>query len=91
MIALVGTGTLFISALIVAASLLFGYSLGGSSRNKREVLATTTAARKAAIALFIATTSFSDPNVLTMVLAFSFIGVVESAGIASIWGRWTTG
>jgi BASS family bile acid:Na+ symporter len=51
------------------------------------VLATTTAARNAAIALFIATTGFSDPNVLTTVLAFSFIGVVGSGLIAGVWRR----
>ncbi|AGB39933.1 bile acid:sodium symporter family protein [Natronococcus occultus] len=90
MIGLFGTGTLLVSIGIVAASLLLGYVLGGPARTRREVLATTTAARNAAIALFIATTSFSDPNVLTIVLAFSFIGVVGSAGLARMWGRRTS-
>lgn len=89
MIGLFGTGTLFVSIVIVAASLLLGYVLGGPARTRREVLATTTAARNAAIALFIATTSFSDPDVLTIVLAFSFIGVVGSAVLAKIWDRRT--
>lgn len=85
MVSLVGTGTLGISAIAVVASLLLGYVLGGPARTTREVLATTTAARNAAIALFIATTGFSNPNVLTIVLAFSFIGVVGSGLIARAW------
>jgi BASS family bile acid:Na+ symporter len=87
MVSLVGTGTLGLSAVAVGASLALGYGLGGPARGTREVLATTTAARNAAIALFIATTGFSDPNVLTTVLAFSFIGVVGSGLIAGVWRR----
>lgn len=84
-VSLIGTGTLGISAIAVGASLSLGYVLGGPARTTREVLATTTAARNAAIALFIATTGFSNPNVLTIVLAFSFIGVVGSGVIARVW------
>lgn len=87
MVSLVGTGTLGLSAVAVGASLVLGYGLGGPARGTREVLATTTAARNAAIALFIAMTGFSDPNVLTTVLAFSFIGVVGSGLIAGVWRR----
>ena len=85
MLSLVGTGTLSISAVAVGIWLLLGYGLGGPERGAREVLATTSAARNAAIALFIATAAFSDPNVLTTVLAFSFVGVVGSALIARVW------
>lgn len=91
MVSLIGTGTLGLSAIAVGASLLLGYGLGGPARATREVLATTTAARNAAIALFIATTGFSNPNVLTTVLAFSFIGVVGSGLIASIWRQQPVG
>jgi len=91
MVSLVGTGTLGLSAVAVGASLVLGYWLGGPTRGTREVLATTTAARNAAIALFIATTGFSNPNVLTTVLAFSFIGVVGSGLIASVWRRHPAG
>ncbi|RBI59765.1 sodium symporter [halophilic archaeon] len=87
MVLLIGTGTLLISVVLVGAALLLGYVLGGPAQDTREVLATTTAARNAAIALFIATTSFADPNVLTVVLAFSFIGVVASGLIAGAWRR----
>lgn len=85
MVSVIGTGALGISAIAVGASLSLGYVLGGPARTTREVLATTTAARNAAIALFIATTGFSNPNVLTIVLAFSFIGVVGSGVIARVW------
>ncbi|WP_425499296.1 bile acid:sodium symporter family protein [Natronosalvus caseinilyticus] len=89
MITLIGTGTLFISVVVICVSLFLGYVLGGPGRNTREVLATTTTARNAAIALFIATTSFSDPDVLMVVLAFSFVGVVLSGLLAGMWGRRT--
>ncbi|WP_206664926.1 bile acid:sodium symporter family protein [Halorubrum salsamenti] len=91
MISLVGTDTLWLSAVVVGASLLLGYGLGGPARGTREVLATTTAARNAAIALFIATTGFSDPSVLTTVLAFSSIGVVGSGLVASVWRQRSVG
>ena len=91
MLALVGTGTLGVSTVVVAASLALGYALGGPARATREVLATTTAARNAAIALFIATAGFSDPDVLTTVLAFSVVGVVGSALLASAWRRRSAG
>ena len=85
MISLVGTGTLSISAVAVGIWLLLGYGLGGPERSAREVLATTSAARNAAIALFIATAAFSNPNVLTTVLAFSFVGVIGSVVVARRW------
>jgi BASS family bile acid:Na+ symporter len=87
MVLLVGTGTLLISVVLVATALLLVYIFGGPTRDTREVLSTTTAARNAAIALFIATTSFTDLDVLTVVLAFSFIGVVASGLIAGVWRR----
>lgn len=87
MVRLIGTGTLFVSIVVVVAALVLGYAFGGPERRTREVLATTTAARNAAIALFIATASFEDPDVLTVVLAFSFIGVVISAMLAGEWRR----
>ncbi|WP_198526088.1 bile acid:sodium symporter family protein [Haloferax sp. ATB1] len=91
MVSLVGTGTLGVSTVVVGASLMLGYYLGGPAQGTREVLATTTAARNAATALFISTTGFSDSNVLTAVLAFSVIGVVGSGLIASVWRRQPAG
>ncbi len=84
---LVGTGTLFISVAVVVGSLLLGYSLGGPAKHTREVLATTTAARNVAIALLIGTTSFHDPGVLTIIVAFGLISLVISGPVASLWGR----
>lgn len=84
---LVGTGTLFISVVVVGGALLLGYALGGPAKSTREVLATTTAARNVAIALLIATASFRDPAVLTIVVAFGLISLVVSGPVASSWGR----
>lgn len=82
---LVGTGTLGLSAAAVAVSLALGYVFGGPIREQREVLATTTAARNAAIALFIATAGFSNPDVLAVVLGFSFVSVVGAGILACAW------
>lgn len=87
MSSLVGTGALGISAVAVVISLALGYAFGGPAKERREVLATTTTARNAAIALFIATTGFSNPDVLAVVLGFSFISVVGAGILASVW-RW---
>ena len=59
--------------------------VGGPIRKQREVLATTTAARNAAVALFIATAGFSNPNVLAVVPGFSFVSVVGAGILASAW------
>ncbi|MFD1514484.1 bile acid:sodium symporter family protein [Halomarina rubra] len=82
---LVGTGLLGLSAAAVVISLALGYVFGGPIRTQREVLATTTAARNAAIALFIATAGFSNPNVLAVVLGFSFVSVVGAGILAGLW------
>jgi BASS family bile acid:Na+ symporter len=82
---LVGTGTLGLSAVVVAVSLVAGYALGGPLRERREVLATTTTARNAAVALFIAAAGFSNPDVLAIVLGFSFVSVVGAGVVASLW------
>ncbi|WP_339106182.1 bile acid:sodium symporter [Haloterrigena salinisoli] len=83
-ISLVGTGTLGLSAAAVGVSLALGYAFGGPIQERREVLATTTTARNAAIALFIATAGFSSPDVLSVVLAFSFISVIGAGVLASV-------
>ncbi len=67
---LVGTGTLFNSVVVVGDAILLGYALGGPAKRIREVLVTTTAARNVAIALLIATTSFREPGVLTIIVVF---------------------
>ncbi len=85
LLSLVGTGALAISTVAVAASLALGYALGGPKPAHREVLATTTTARNAAIALFIATAGFSDPDVLAIVIGFSFVCVLGAGALASVW------
>ena len=85
MVSLVGTGILGISAVAVGVSLGLGYVLGGPIRDRREVLATTTTARNAAIALFIATAGFSNPAVLAVVLGFSTISVLGAGVLSSVW------
>lgn len=87
LVSLAGTGTLLAAIAIVGGALLLGYALGGPSKRTRQVLATTTAVRNAAIALLIATTNFADPSILTMIVAFSVISVLVSGVLAGEWGH----
>jgi predicted Na+-dependent transporter len=86
-LSLVGTGTLLAAVVVAGGALLFGYAFGGPAQRTRQVLATTTGVRNASIALLIATQNFADPNVLTMIVAFSVIGVIASGLIAGEWGK----
>ncbi|MFW5939191.1 MAG: hypothetical protein ACOCQU_01955 [Halolamina sp.] len=85
MLTLVGSGTLGLAVVVVAASLGLGYALGGPIRDRREVLATTATARTAAVALFVATAGFSNPDVLAVVLGFSFVSVSGAGAVAAAW------
>lgn len=85
MVSLGGTGTLGISVVAVGVSLVLGYAFGGPLTERREVLSTTTTARNAAVALFIATAGFSNPDVLAAVLGFSFVSVVGAGAVAGLW------
>ncbi|QIO24995.1 bile acid:sodium symporter family protein [Haloarcula sp. JP-L23] len=82
---LVGTGVMIISSVIVVCSMIAGYAFGGPDKSTREVLATSTTARNAAIALLVATTSFPSPDVLVTIIAFSLVSVIVPGITASVW------
>lgn len=82
---LVGTGVMIISSVIVVGSMITGYAFGGPEKSTREVLATSTTARNAAIALLVATTSFPSPDVLVTIIAFSLVSVIVPGIAAGVW------
>jgi BASS family bile acid:Na+ symporter len=71
----VGSWALFASALFVAFTLAAGFLLGGPEAGARRVLGLGTAQRNIAAALLIGTTSFSDPEVVTMLLVETIVGL----------------
>jgi len=84
-----GTGGILAGLLILAAGLGTGWVLGGPARSTREVLALGTAQRNIAAALVVAGQSFSDPNVVVMVVVVAIVGLVVLMTTARVIGRGT--
>jgi len=84
-----GTGGILAGLLILAAGLGTGWALGGPARSTREVLALGTAQRNIAAALVVAGQSFSDPNVVVMVVVVAIVGLVVLMTTARVIGRGT--
>lgn len=86
-IGLIGTGGILAALLLIAGGVVFGYLLGGPSSDTRSVLALGTGQRNIAAALLVATQSFTDPQVLAMVLVGSTLGLIVLLPLASEFGR----
>jgi len=84
-----GTGGILAGLLFLAAGLGTGWVLGGPARSTREVLALGTAQRNIAAALVVAGQSFSDPNVVVMVVVVAIVGLVVLMTTARVIGRGT--
>jgi len=67
----IGMNGLLAMLLLIAASMVIGWMLGGPDRGTRRVLTVNTSMRNVALALAIASRSFPDANVDVGVLAFS--------------------
>ena len=61
--------------ILILASMLIGWVLGGPNKNNRRVLATGTSMRNAALCLLIAQKNFPDTSVDVSVVAFSALMV----------------
>lgn len=68
-------------------SVVLGYWLGGPGVGTRRSLAITSLSRTAGIALFVADTSFPDPHVRAMIVAYGLVQVIVGAILAFIWSR----
>jgi bile acid:Na+ symporter, BASS family len=73
--------------LLLASSLAIGWLCGGPDQPTRKALALTAAARNAAVALVIATSSFAGTPAVTAVVAYALVSMVGSLGFALWSGR----
>ena len=71
-----GTGGIFAGVLFLAAGFAIGWALGGPQRETRTVLGLGTAQRNIAAALVVANQSFTDPNVVVMVVVVAVVGLL---------------
>jgi BASS family bile acid:Na+ symporter len=75
-LAVFGTGGILGGLLFIAAGLGIGWLLGGPGRDTRLVLGQGTAQRNIAAALVVASQSFSDTNVVVMVVVVAIVGLL---------------
>lgn len=69
-----GTGAYIAATVLIGGALLIGYLLGGSRPADKAVMGLGTGQRNISAALLVATTNFSDPEVLVIVLVGSVVG-----------------
>ena len=86
-LAVFGTGGILAGLLFLAAGLGVGWVLGGSSRENRAVLGLGTAQRNIAAALVVANQSFTDPNVVVMVVVVAIVGLLVLMPLSRALGR----
>jgi BASS family bile acid:Na+ symporter len=72
----IGSGAVLASILFVGLAFASGFLLGGPEAGTRRVLGLGTGQRNIAAALLIATNSFSDPQVITMLLVETIVGLI---------------
>jgi bile acid:Na+ symporter, BASS family len=76
MLAMVGSGAIFVGLVIVVAAFGIGYALGGKTDSLHDVGALGTAQRNTAAGVIIATQNFSDPNVLVIITVANTLGII---------------
>lgn len=76
--------------LLLAASLVAGWLLGGRGPGFRKTMALTTALRNVGVGLVIVTGAFAGTPAVTAALAYGLVGVLGSLGLALVWG-WRRG
>ncbi|MFC1618174.1 bile acid:sodium symporter family protein [Patescibacteria group bacterium] len=84
-----GTGAILAILILLAVSVGVGYLLGGKNKDNRKVIALGTGQRNLAAAMVVALGNFSEPEVMTMVIAASLIIVVTLLIVARLMGRKT--
>lgn len=86
-ISLIGTGGILAALVLIAGGAVIGYLLGGPGADTRSVLSLGTGQRNIAAALLVSTQSFTDPQVLAMVLVGSTLGLFILLPVAGELGR----
>jgi BASS family bile acid:Na+ symporter len=71
-----GTRGIIAGFLLIALGFGIGWMLGGPGVDTRRALALATAQRNIAAAFVVASESFSDPNVVIMVVAVTIVGLL---------------
>ena len=74
-------------SLMVGATLLFGWLLGGRDSNQRKTMAITTSTRNVGVALVIVASSFPGTVVVTAATAFALFQIIAVVLVAVVWGR----
>ncbi|MGH8623433.1 MAG: bile acid:sodium symporter family protein [Burkholderiales bacterium] len=75
-IAVVGTRAILAGVLFIAIGFVIGLLLGGPAADTRPVLGLGTAQRNIAAALVVGSQSFTDPNVVVMVVVIAVVSLV---------------
>lgn len=76
LLGVVGTGAFLATALLIAGALLTGFLLSSGGPANRSVMALGTGQRNISAALLVATTNFTDPEVILIVMVGSVVGLV---------------
>src|SRR5260370_21574142 len=87
LIGVIGTGGILATLILIAGGVVVGFLLGGPGGDTRSVLGLGTGQRNISAALLIATASFTDPQVLAMVLVGSTVGLFILLPLAFEVGR----
>jgi BASS family bile acid:Na+ symporter len=86
----VGTGAFVASMLLIGGALVAGYLLGSGGLANRAVMGLGTGQRNISAALLIASTNFTDPEVILIVLVGSVVGLVILFLAAGFLGKRTS-
>jgi len=73
--------------LLLSASLICGWLLGGMAKDGRRAVTLTTAVRNSGVSLVIVTAAFPGTPAVTAVLAYGLCGLLGSLALALVWGR----
>jgi len=84
-----GSGALVAAELLVLAAIGIGFITGGSSPERRRVLALSTGQRGISAALLIATHVAQDPDAAVMVVVLILVGELILFSSAAVMGRRT--
>jgi BASS family bile acid:Na+ symporter len=76
LLGVVGTGAFLAVALLISGALITGFLLSSGGPANRSVMALGTGQRNISAALLVATTNFTDPEVILLVLVGSAVGMV---------------
>ena len=86
-LAVFGTRGILAGLLFIAMGFAAGWLLGGPDTNTRRVLALGTAQRNIAAALVVGSQSFSDPQVIVMVIVVATVGFLILMPVSRALGK----